>query len=204
MSKVFEIEVNEPLDSKMQYEMLRAEQRILENPSVLGGVNVTRLMKDWNEICIALKANLNYPVKQQKVYPFLLEDIEKLPIEEFEHCEYISLPCGIKLNVILFKGSFDAGLSNIKEQIKNQRLAEKPEQVRIDEAIVELGFSEKLTQLMKYQFKFAFNRAKKLDVSIREKDVVFKVSSKFVEMYIKGLLVSKINKNFDDDELLCL
>lgn len=187
------------LEEKIQKDRIR-------NPSMLGKVNVTRLIKDWNEIAMAFKANLSYPLKQQRIYSYLVEDMQGLPLDAFQENPYIDLPCGLRLNVVIFKGNFDEGVKDLKEQVRSKRKDEKPEQIQIEDMIEALGFPEKATTLMKYQFKFVFNKAKLTDPHLRKSQIEFVANGEFVIMKIKGQQVSRLNTAIfeDGDDLLCL
>ena len=172
----------------------------LKNPSMVGTVNMSRMIKDWDEITRAMKKNLAYPLKYQRIYPYLCDDIRDLPIEEFAKNPYIDLPCGILLNVILFKDSMEEGIEDMKEQIKASRETEKPQIVYIDDLIDELGFSEKFSELLKYQFRFAFNKEKESHPYLRKTDVVFEKDSDFILMKIKDKTISRASLVLDTDD----
>lgn len=180
------------------------EKRKIKNPSMLGKVNMTKLIKDWNELVSAMKKNLAYPIKQQRVFPYLLEDLKNLPIEIFMHNPMIELPCGICLNVLLFKSSFDDGLDDVKEQIKNQRENEKPAIVYLDDLIDDLDYSEEFKQLMKYTFRFAFNKEKEIRPYIKKTDVVFEEMENFICMKIQEKVIARMNLDCEKDDLFLL
>lgn len=180
------------------------EKKKIKNPSMLGKVNMTRLIKDWNELVSAMKKNLAYPIKHQRIYPYLLDDFKALPIEPFMDNPMIELPCGICLNVLLFKSSFDDGLDNVKEQIKNQRENEKPAIVYLDDLIDDLDYSEEFKQLMKYTFRFAFNKEKEIRPYIKKTDIIFKEVDNFICMMIQDKIISKMNLDCEKDDLVLL
>jgi len=180
------------------------EKRKIKNPSMLGKVNMTRLIKDWNELVSAMKKNLAYPIKHQRIYPYLLDDFKALPIEPFMDNPMIELPCGICLNVLLFKSSFDDGLEDVKEQIKNQRQLEKPAIVHLDDLIDGLEYSEGFKQLMKYTFRFAFNKEKEKHPYIKKTDVVFEEMENFICMKIQEKIIARMNLDCEKDDDLFL
>lgn len=178
------------------------EKRKIKNPSMLGKVNMSRFIKDWNEIVIALQKNLNYPIKHQRIFPYLIEDIKNLPTEEFENNQCVELPCGFLLNILLFKSSFDSGFENLKEQIKEKRKNDKPEIIYIDDLIDELHYSEKFSSLLKYTFRFAFNKEKEKSPFLKKSDVKFFTDDDNVYMTIGGKVVSKMSLSFQEENEL--
>lgn len=182
-------------------EMEKAKQRLEQkSPSKLGTVNMSRLIKDWTEIVESLKRNLNYPIKHQRVYPYLLEDIMALPLDSFRENCYIELPCGIKLNVLTFKADFDEGIKDIKNQIKMQREAKLPVSIHIDDLIDVMEYSQSFKELMKYTFRFAFNKEKSIRPEIKKADVSFKADNLFIRMYIGEKEVSKMSLSINEED----
>jgi len=210
MELFFEEEMTDFLKNLMEAEAMKMkiqENKSL-NPTIIGSVNLSRLIKDWGEIVNCFKANLNYPLKQQRIYQYLVEDMQNLPLETFKDDPYVNLPCGISLNILIFKADFDLGVQNIKEQIKEERKNESPIVQHIDDLVDQFvsdkNFNQKFVDLMQYQFRFVFNRWKELHPDVKKNDVQISLKGNEVLMKIKNKVVGRVSISLNEIEDLLI
>jgi len=93
-------------------------QKGIKQPSKIGKVNLTRMIRDWNDLLNKIR-DPRFDLKRERVYPFLLDDIRDLPEEDFRDNPYIDLKNGIKFNVMLFKKDFDKGCEDLIKQMED-------------------------------------------------------------------------------------
>ena len=106
---------DEPIDVSAFEQQFNQKKKENEN-----GVEMNRFIRDITEIIENMISDKRYDVRRERIYPYLLDDLENIPEEKFKDVPFIMIK-GVPVNVLNMKKDLVKELDKAVKQINSNK-----------------------------------------------------------------------------------